>query len=146
MAVMERRAGSLVITYIFLVVESRLLLAMSSPVPVLTHCTTGFPGLKTLNVTAWGEARSAEPQVGTVKQSHRPVRAGPVTRGIPGGEECRPFRPPETIWHAYPGPPLATLAPAQAVTGRAFSPLISNLFHDQTCFSIQKKMWVMTRP
>ena len=62
-------------------------------------------GLKARDVIAWGEAHRAEPQVPVNRKHHRPVRA---LSGL--GRFMR----------RSPGPPLAPLAPAQAVTSRAF--------------------------
>ena len=81
-----------------------------------------FSGLKARDMTAWGEAQRAKPQVRVRKENPlRAESAGHRVEMIPvfcfglsglGG----------ILGHQLPGPPLATLAPAQAVISRAFSP------------------------
>src|SRR6266567_6344471 len=77
-------------------------------------------GLKAPNVIAWGEAQRAEPQVTAPKKSVRAESAGhgsstlwPIISALQASGGLR---------NRLPGPPLALLAPAQAISWRAFSP------------------------
>ena|SRR6266545_7402908 len=74
-------------------------------------------GLKAWDVTAWGGARSAQPQVRYRKELPSPERALPPT---PSGVTA--FQALERVWVPLTWACARGLASAQAVTGRAFSP------------------------
>ena len=79
------------------------------------------PGLKARPVIAWGGAFTRSPRYSMTQRSPR-CKCGTIRTLAHAGEPFRPCRPRGSTGDALPGPPLAVLAPTQAITFRAFSP------------------------
>jgi hypothetical protein len=79
-------------------------------------------GLKARDMTAWGEAQRAKPQVKVRKEN--PLRAESAGHRVEMKKPlfCFGLSGLEEFCDTGTGPPLATLAPARPVISRAFSP------------------------